>query len=228
MASGGAAPAEPPAPHPPRTVEVAPQDWWRVHPFDAASGRYASTAFNDNAKADARFSPLLPGTSTGALVSSTIVSSIYAAATLEGALMESVLHDAPFPSAGYQHNFKRDRAGRHHVSRIRNTRPLRLVDLTSLGLSAMGLKPSDLFENNKPDYPRTRRWAAWLREVCPDAQGFVWMSRRNNQSAAIVLFEDHVAAGVLAEQVGPMHVSAFEATTLTLLERLGGSAAPDI
>ena len=142
--------------------------------------------------------------------------------------MESVLHDAPFPSVGYQHNFKRDRAGPYHVSQVRSTGALRLVDLTSLGLSAMGLKPSDLFESNKSDYPGTRRWATWLRALCPDGQGFLWMSKRNNESAAIVLFEDRVAAGALAEQVAPMHVSAFEATTLTLLGRLGGSAAPDI
>jgi hypothetical protein len=38
-----------------------------------------------------------------------VIPSIYAADSVEGALMESVLHNVPFPSAGYQHDFKLDR-----------------------------------------------------------------------------------------------------------------------
>lgn len=211
--------ARPPAKAPPRTRTIAPQDWWRVHPFDPATGTYAPTAFNDSAKADARFSPLLDA-------GGSVVPSIYAADRLEGALMESVLHNAPFPSTGYQHDFKLDRTGSYHASQIGTTRPLTLVDLTTPGLQAMGLVPSDLFESNKRDYPRTRQWADWFRAQCPTAHGLYWISRRYNESAVIVLWADRVDAGTLALVAAPEHVSRFEGTTLELVERLGGSAKP--
>ena len=101
MASGT---PEPPAAELPRTRIVAPQDWWRVHSFDSATGRYASTSFNNSPASNARFSPLLDA--AGA-----VVPSIYAASSLEGVLMESVLRDVPFPSTGHQHDFSLDRAG---------------------------------------------------------------------------------------------------------------------
>lgn len=220
MASA-AVPPEPPAAHRPTTVQRPPQDWWRAHPFNPVTGRFASTAFNSTAGSNARFSPLLDA-------SGHVIASIYAANTIEVALMESVLHDVPFPSTGYQHNFKRDRAGSYHVSRVRTTATLTLVDLSTLGLSAMGLQPSDLFESNKPDYPRTRRWAQWLRQQWPSAAGLSWMSRRDNRSEAIVLFEDRMARGALVEVAAPKHVSAFESTTLALLAQMGASAAPDL
>lgn len=35
---------------------------------------------------------------------------------------------------------------------------------------AAGLKPIDLFEGEKDDYPRTREWALWIWQNMPDAQ----------------------------------------------------------
>jgi len=142
--------------------------------------------------------------------------------------MESVLHNVPFPSAGYQHDFKLDRKGSYHASQIKTTVPLTVVDLTTPGLQAMGLKPSDLFESNKRDYARTRVWAAWLRAQCPTAQGLYWISRRYNESAVVVLFGDRVSASCLATASAPQHIRTFEIETLDLVERLGGSAKPAV
>ena len=211
--------AKPPAKAVPRTRVIPARDWWRVHTFDPATGKYGPAAFNDSPKANARFSPLLDA--AGA-----VIPSIYAADSLEGALMESVLHNVPFPSTGYQHDFKIDRLGAYHVSQISTTAPLTVVDLTTPGLQAIGLLPSDLFESNKLDYPRTQTWATWFRLQCPAAHGLYWISRRYNEAAVIVLFEDRVPSGRLTSATAPRHVRQFELTTLELVERLGGSAKP--
>lgn len=213
--------ARPPAPHDPTLVTLPPGRWWRAHPFDAATGRWAADAFNDDPRADARFSPLRDAAGR-------VVPSLYAARSEEGALMESVLRDVPFPSTGYQHRFARDRAGPYHLSPVEMRQPLRLVDLTSAGLAAMGLRPSDLFESNRPDYPRTREWAVWWRERQPAAQGLYWMSRRFNEVPVLVLWADRVPPGTVLPLAPPRHVRHFEALTLQLLERLGGSAAPEV
>lgn len=212
--------AQPPAKAQPKTRTVAPRTWWRVHSFDPLTGKFGPVAFNDSAKSQARFSPLVDH--TGA-----VIAAIYAAESLEGALMESVLHDVPFPSSGYQHDFKRDREGAYHVSQVRTTATLTLVDLTTPGLQKMGLRPSDLFESNKRDYPRTQRWAQWFRGQCAKAQGLYWVSRRYNEAAVMVLYADRVPRGTLKEVVAPRHVRHYESTTLDLVDRLGGSAKPE-
>jgi RES domain len=213
--------AQPPAKASPKTRSVAPQTWWRVHSFNPLTGVYGPLAFNDSAKAQARFSPLVDA--KGA-----VIPAIYAAQSLEGALMESVLHNVPFPSRGYQHDFKRDREGTYHVSQVRTTAALTLVDLTTPGLQAMGLRPSDLFESNPRDYPRTQRWAEWFRQQCAAAQGLYWVSRRYNEAVVMVLYKDRVPARVLKEVAAPRHVHRYESTTLDLVDRLGGSAKPEV
>jgi hypothetical protein len=212
--------AQPPAKAPPKTRTVAPRTWWRVHSFDPLTGKYGPVAFNNSAASQARFSPLFGA--KGA-----VIPAIYAAQSLEGALMESVLHNVPFPSSGYQHDFKQDREGTYHVSQVSTTSALTLVDLTTPGLQSMGLRPSDLFEGNKRDYPRTQRWAEWFRGQCATAHGLYWVSRRYNEAAVMVLYADRVPSGTLKAVVAPRHVRHYESTTLDLVERLGGSAKPE-
>ena len=43
--------------------------------------------------------------------------------------------------------------------------------MTTMGLQAAGLKPIDLFEGEKDDYPGTREWALWIWQNMPHAQG---------------------------------------------------------
>ena len=213
--------AQPPAKTRPRTRTIAPRTWWRVHSFDPLTGKYAPVAGNGSTKGQARFSPLVD-------FKGAVIPAIYAAQSLEGALMESVLHNVPFPSSGYQHDFKQDREGSYHASEVSTTATLTLVDLTTPGLQAMGLRTSDLFESNKRDYPRTQRWAEWFRGQCATAQGLYWISRRYNEAAVMVLYEDRVPSGMLKEVAAPRHVRHYESTTLDLVERLGGSAKPEL
>lgn len=104
---------------------------------------------------------------------------IYAASTMRGAIMETVLHDVPVPASRYIHDIERDLVSNLHMSSI-EVQELRLINLTSAGLRTAGLKHSELFDGNKQDYPRTREWAAWFWAHYPDAQGLIWISKQDN------------------------------------------------
>jgi len=159
--------------------------WFRVHPFDSATGNYPPAAFNDSGKGDARFSPLRdPDTGTP-------IPTIYAAGDERGAIAEIVLHDVPKPSTDYLHDLQRDYDKHLHLSRI-HVPHVRLVNLTTVGLKAAGLKLSDLFDGESDEYPQTREWALWIWKNMPDAQGLHWMSKRDNRCEVIMLFGDRI------------------------------------
>jgi RES domain len=139
----------PPRKGSPALREVSPGAWWRVHAFDTAMQQYAPERFNASGLGNARFSPLQGPGGT--------IPTLYAAGTLDSALMETVLHDVPTLSQGHIHDVDRDLRSNLHASSIDVTAPLRLVDLTKIGLQRMGLRVTDLFETEAADYARTRR-----------------------------------------------------------------------
>jgi hypothetical protein len=206
----------PPPAHPFRchTPASSAGRWFRVHAWDQTTGRFEPTAFNDSGQGDARFSPLLDP------ASGHVIPTLYAARTPRGAIAEIVLHDAPMPSAGYLHDWERDKASRLHLSEI-ELPTLRLVNLTATGLRAAGLQPADLFGSERPDYPRTRAWALWIWQHLPEAQGLHWMSVRDNTSAVVMLFGDRIAAPALKPRVGPVPIARYESTVFELLDELG-------
>lgn len=201
-----------------RTVE--PGSWWRVHRFSAATGQIAAQSFNHSGQGNARFSPLRDGAG--------VIPTLYAARTLEGALMETVFHDVPFPSHAHIHDLERDLQSDLHASEIETAEPLRLVDLTKIGLQRIGLRVSEMFETNADDYPRTRAWATWLRAALPRAQGLYWMAARHPEGAAMMLFGDRVPAGVIRRAHSASRAvsdPAILSCMLSLLERLGCGVA---
>lgn len=193
--------------------------WYRVHPYDPATGRYGSCQFNDSSLGNARFSPLIDP-STGK-----VIPTIYAAATESGAIAEVTLHEAPTPSKGYIHDWQRDCNGIQHLSSI-TIAPLELVALTSLGLKGAGMKVSDFFDGNQPDYERTRAWALYIWQTMPDAQGLWWMSVRDNRCPVLMLFGDRCPPNALAQVSPPQHIRHFEADVIALLEQMQASIAP--
>lgn len=196
--------------------------WWRVHRLSPRTGLFAPQAFNTSGRAHARFSPLRAGRR--------VVPVLYAAQTLDGALMETVLHDVPFPSTGHIHDLQRDLQSDLHASQIRLTAPLQLVDLSKLGLQRMGLRVSQMFETDACDYARTQAWARWLHTTVPQAQGLYWMCARQPECAGLMLFGDRAAAGVVAPTAEPsLHVGHPQVlgALLALLHRLGCGVAPD-
>ena len=191
---------------------VPPGTWYRVHP-----NRYAPGAFNDSGLGNARFSPLMqPGTGE-------VIPTIYAADTIRGAIMEVVLHDVPRASAGYIRPLARDRKSDNHLSVIQLPE-LRLVNLTATGLRSVGLTAADMFEGDKPDYPRTRAWASWIWENLPRAHGLLWMSRQDNESRAIMLFGDRLNASEIVPGHSE-HIARHESVIVELLGEMGASAS---
>lgn len=132
-----------------------------------------------------RFSPFAPaGAATDLPV-------LYGASDALGALSETVFHDVPVrgtkvvPHAKLRHRL---------VVALAPARDLVLIDLTSAGLSRLGISRSELIESDARSYPETARWARALHDHPVGADGLVWVSRQHDTSRAVVLFGDRVAS----------------------------------
>jgi len=73
---------------------------------------------------------------------------------------------------------------------------------TSADLAAVG-QDEWLVQAGHADYPRTRRWARWLRRQAPWAHGLLWPSRRDAGGQAVCLFGDRCGHGQLRPGVLP-------------------------
>lgn len=209
---------KPPPGKPFPLLRVPPGVWYRVHDLDPRTGEYTAAAFNDSGRGNARFSPLRrPDTGE-------VIPTMYAASTMRGAIMETVLHDVPVPASGYIHDIERDLLSNLHMSSI-GVQALRLVNFTSTGLRAAGLKHSDLFDDDKLDYPRTREWAAWCWAQYPDAQGLIWISKQDNQSKAVMLFGDRMREPV-ADVDSTSHIAGHEDLIIELLAEMDAKVSP--
>lgn len=216
MGRRAAKPVPPPA-HPFRALPHKARVWYRVHPLDATTGKYAPEAFNDSGKGWARFSPLThPKTGTP-------IATTYLASSVNAAIAEVVLHNVPTPSTGYLHDLERDYATHLCLSRVR-TPALSLVNLTATGLKAAGLSVSDLFDGDEGDYARTQGWALWIWQNMPDAQGLHWMSKRDNRAEVVVLFGDRIPGGI-ADDGGSRPLRAYEQEIIDLLDEMGAGVA---
>lgn len=115
---------------------------------------------------------------------------LYAGATAEVAVFESVFHDT-VPGSIVRSAQWRDRV----LSAMESTRELRLAKLHSDGLRRLGLHARDLTDTLPTAYATTVQWAALAHRQGLD--GCVWMSRQFNTERAFVLFGDRVAPGSL-------------------------------
>ena len=197
-----------------RIVTISKNPWYRVHRFSSTSGNYGPLAFNSSGLGNARFSPLLvPDTDD-------VIPTLYAVDTLAGAVAEVLLHDIPEPSAGYIHDWGRDRMSDLCMSTIALPK-LRLANLTSTGLRAAALTQADLFAPLSSRYPAARLHALNIWRDIPAAQGLCWMSVGDNRSMALMLFGDRVAAGDMTLIDGPTPIAAYEQIVFALLDELG-------
>lgn len=148
----------------------------------------------------------------------------YGADSPEGAVHESVFHDAPFDA----HDpilLAATFSGRA-LSPVRTRVPVRLVDLTTPGLRRIRVRRTDLIESNPAAYAETVRWSAALREADRTIGGMRWVARLDDRSLAFVLFGDRVPADLLHEDPadgGPMPLGAGSGLELveSLAERSG-------
>ena len=158
---------------------------YRVH--DAI---YAVDQFNPSPKGNARFSPILAP-------SGNVISTLYAATTPRGALMESVFRDVPY-RAGFKH-VDAKRLGGRACSTLQFQTGFQLLDLSKVALRGLGIPPRQLIDTTMAHYPATRAWAEQVYAAHPHIQGFLWSSRQDDRALAVVLFGSRVKASDLLD-----------------------------
>lgn len=152
------------------TLDVGTQ-LYRV--FTAAEDRTATT-FNPGFGAPTRF----------AFFGAPVVPVVYAAATEEAAVAETLLHDIPVSGGILPH----DMYARTVMARLGVTRPITVGILHGLGLRQLKVTAADITASGADTYPETVAWAHAAHDVGLD--GLVWMSRLCNDAKAYVFFGD--------------------------------------
>ncbi|WP_345183976.1 RES family NAD+ phosphorylase [Microbacterium panaciterrae] len=114
------------------------------------------------------------------------VPTLYAAATAEAAVCESILHDVPvagglLPEGSYATRVE---------TALDLRRDLNLAMLMGPGLRRLGATPQQLTATDADVYDQTVLWAQAAHDRGFD--GIAWMSARDNTSEAYVLFGDRV------------------------------------
>jgi hypothetical protein len=156
-----------------------------------------ANVFNPGVGAPTRFAPLI--------MNGTPVPTLYAAQTAEAAVCETILHDVPLaggllPYARYAPLVE---------TTLLLSREVRLAKLMGDGLRRLGVAPQELTATSGDVYADTVRWAHAAHGAGFD--GLVWMSARDNTSAAYVLFGDRVSASDL--RIGSNGVGSFAPAT---------------
>jgi RES domain len=154
----------------PATLDVGTQ-LYRI--FTAAEDRTATT-FNPGFGAPTRF----------AFFGTPMVPVVYAAATEEAAVAETLLHDIPVSGGVLPY----DMYARTVMARLEVTRPIRVGILHGLGLRELKVTAADITASGADTYPETVAWAQAAHDVGLD--GLVWMSRLCNDAKAYVFFGD--------------------------------------
>ena len=151
---------------------------------------YAVDEFNSSPKGNARFSPILDP-------SGNVIPTLYAATTPRGALMESVFRDVSYRT-GFKHVDRKRLEGRACSTLLFQTN-FQLLDLSKVALRGLSIPPRRLIDTTKAHYPVTRRWAEQVYAAHAKAQGFLWSSRQDDLSLAVVLFGSRVQASDLLD-----------------------------
>ena len=160
----------------PRITALEPGLWYRVH-----SNKRPGDSFNPSAASNARFSVVRREDNSVGPV-------LYAAQSIEGALMETVFHEAPIPAAGAQLREADIVTTGYALSTIRIDAALSIIDLASVGLRRIGLRRAQVIDTMPSAYPADARVAA-----C----GLEWISRQHDRSRSIILFGDRVGTNTV-------------------------------
>lgn len=134
----------------------------------------------------------------------------YLGFSLDVAIAESLLHDVE-PAAG-KFAVPVSEVERRYVFRFSGPE-LRLANLTGMALLLLGGN-GEL--SGTPTYGMTRKWAKAVFDHPEQVDGFLYMSRRVNDSVAVVLFERNA--------VTPLPLTASKAVKLELHPEFAASA----
>ncbi|MFC4588603.1 RES family NAD+ phosphorylase [Sphaerisporangium corydalis] len=121
----------------------------------------------------------------------------YAGLDASTALAEVFLRDLTFGADGMR-VLPHATVAHRRASLLRTVAPLRLISLVTGPDLAAVAQDDWLVHADAHEYPKTRRWAQWMRGQAPWAQGLVWSSKRDAGKKALVLFGDRLAGGALS------------------------------
>ena len=198
-------------PEQPRVVtRPAGETLWRV------SGDPIGLAFSTRADRQNRFSPVL--TPDGQAVAG----AWYGATSPAGAIFESVFHDIRPSDADPR--VQPNQYLRRYLSPVVTTRDLLMVDLTTLGLQAIGITRTALIESRPTRYAFTLGVAERLRRAAPEADGFAWVSRAHDSSQSLVVYADPGRPRMLDRDPSELALALGLGRGLALLRELATEA----
>ncbi len=168
--------------------------------FSAGSSLYRVYS-NRSGRLSNGFNPGQGSSTRFAFLGNPTVPVLYAAATEEAAVSETLLHDVPISGGALRADDYLDKV----MARLIVKRELRLVSFMGLGLRALGVRAVDLTMTDASRYAETVEWAAAAHQDGFD--GIVWMSRQQNTEQAFMLFGDRVDPEEL--EIDPGFARAF-------------------
>jgi hypothetical protein len=186
----------PPPPADPDAVTPLEYVWPAAYPihrsYDVNWG--ARQYFGGSAARPGRFHPIDPGTGD-------VLPVLYGADEELGALSETVFHDVPVRGTKVVPYSK---LLPYALIPLQPTRDLRLVDLTSDGLSRLGVSRVELIESDPRSYTDTAAWSQMLHahQASGTFDGLMWVSRQRDTSRAVMLFGDRVKMDDLVVRPG--------------------------
>lgn len=155
-----------------------------------------------------------------------VVPTLYGAASLNGALSETVFHEVPI--RGPFRTILRPDLKPMLVSTVTAVRELTLAQLHGFGLRRLEVSRAELIESGPAHYGETVRWAQALHACDDRIDGLVWVSRQYDTAFVLVLFGDRVVRTDLkvSEPPLPLYVGpgfdcvqeAAEQAGITVLE----------
>ncbi|MFY9821711.1 MAG: RES family NAD+ phosphorylase [Thermoanaerobaculia bacterium] len=197
---------ESPEPPDPSTLDPLLEVWpsgtdlWRVHKI-----KRRPAEFNPGLDRG-RFHPFQGSDGTP-------VSTLYAAATWEGAICETLFRDVPL--RGSDRRKARAELEIRAMSRVRLAREVSLIDLRTLGLRRIQLHRRELIDTEADQYPRTARWARALYQAAPAAAGLLWIARLADPPA-MVFFGDRVTEKDFSVLEGPIPLAVGKGLAMVM------------
>ena len=170
--------------HPPLSIKIKTEVinkgtiLHRVHPE-----QYGADQFHPGVTGKARFSPIYDKHGNP-------IPTIYAAESLDAALMETVFHNVPF-GTGLKTFYLKD-IKQMVASTLTNINELELAVLYGPSMRKLGIPEAELIHTSPFFYEQTRLWAEAIHTQFPNVQGLVWQARQCSHKKAFMFFGDRV------------------------------------
>jgi hypothetical protein len=117
------------------------------------------------------------------------------------AVMETYVRSVPANDTG-ERLIKRRALRTGRLTGYELTRDLRLVALRTAAELGAVYQDRWLLDVEGNDHAKTRRWAQWIRQHTPQAQGLLWPAKREAGGSAVILFGDRCGPDDVLRQVG--------------------------